>query len=61
MVPVPPMHSGIPVKKRKRAVSHTVTSQDQADADTLAPTQMEPDIKYADQVTSPVAFCSYIH
>ena len=25
MAPVPPMHSGIPAKKRKRAVSHTFT------------------------------------
>ena len=47
MAPVPPMHSGIPAK-RKRAVSHTVTSQDQADADTPAPTQMDPEVKYAD-------------
>ena len=55
--PVLPMHSGIPAKKRKRAVSHTVTSQEQADADTPAPTQMDPEVKYADQVTSPVASC----
>ena len=52
MVPVPPMHSGIPAKKRKRAVSHTVTSQEQADADTPVPTQMDPEVKYADQGTS---------
>ena len=57
MAPVPPVHSGIPAKKRKRAVSHTVTSQEQADADTPAPTQMDPEVKYADQVTSPVASC----
>ena len=52
--PVPPMHSGIPAKKRKHAVSRTVTS---ADADTPAPTQMDPDVKFADQVPSPVASC----
>ena len=39
-VPVPPMHSGIPAKKRKRAVTHTVASQEEADADTPAPMQM---------------------
>ena len=57
MLPVPPMHSGIPAKKteRKRAVSHTVTSQDQDDDDTPAATQMDPEVKYADQVASPVA------
>ena len=55
--PVPPMHLGIPAKKRKRAVSHTVTSQEQADADTPASTQMDPEVKYAYQVTSPVASC----
>ena len=55
--PVHPMHSGIPTKKRKRAVSHTVTSQDQADADTPAPTQMDLEVKYADQIASPVASC----
>ena len=57
MAPVPPMHSSIPAKKRKRAVSHTVTSQEQADADTPAPTQMDPEVKYVDQVASPVASC----
>ena len=57
MAPVPPMHLGIPAKKRKRAVSHTVTSQEQADADTPVPTQMDPELKYADQVASPVASC----
>ena len=41
-------------KKRKCTVSHTVTS---ADADTPAPTQMDPDVKFADQVPSPVAYC----
>ena len=41
-VPVPPMHSGIPAKKRKRAVSYTVTAQEEADADTPAPMQMVP-------------------
>ena len=51
------MHSGIPAKKRKRAVSHTVTSQEQADADTPAPMQMDPEVKYVDQVASPVASC----
>ena len=55
--PVPPMHLGIPAKKRKRAVSHTVTSQEKADADTPVPTQMDPEVKYADQVASPVASC----
>ena len=55
--PVPPMHSGIPAKKGKRALSHTLTSQDQADADTSAPTQMNPEVKHADQVASPVASC----
>ena len=52
---VPLMHSGIPSKKRKRAVS-TVTS-DQVDADTPAATQMDPEVKFADQVPSPVASC----
>ena len=55
-VPVPPMHLGIPAKKRKHAVSHTVTSAD-ADADTPAPTQMDPDVKFVDQVPSHVASC----
>ena len=55
MVPVPPMHSGIPSKKRKRAVS-TVTS-DWVDADRAAATQMDPERKFADQVPSPVASC----
>ena len=49
------MHLGIPSKKRKRAVS-TVTS-DQVDADTPAATQMDPEVKFADQVPSPVASC----
>ena len=53
--PVPPMHSGIPSKKRNRAVS-TVTS-DQVDADTPAATQMDPEVKFADQVPSPVVSC----
>ena len=57
MAPVPPMHSGIPAKKRKRAVSYTVTSQEEADADTPAPMQMVTDVKYVDQVTSSVASC----
>ena len=57
MVPVFPMHLGIPAKKRKREVSHTVTSQEQADADTHVPTQIDPEVKYADQVASPVASC----
>ena len=52
---VPPMHSGIPSKKRKRAVS-TVTS-DQVDADTPVATQMDPEVKFADQVPSPVVSC----
>ena len=56
MVPVPPMHLGIAAKKRKHAVSHTVTSAD-ADADTPVPTQIDPDVKFADQVPSPVASC----
>ena len=56
MAPVPPMYLGIPAKKRKCTVSHTVTSAD-TDADTLAPTQMDPDVKFADQVPSPVASC----
>ena len=56
-VPVPLMHLGIPAKKRKRAVSHTVTSQEQADADIPAPTQMDPEVKYVDQLTSPLASC----
>ena len=47
-VPVPPMHSGIPAKKRERAVSHTVKSQEEADANTLAPMQMVPDVKFVD-------------
>ena len=51
--PVPLMHSGIPSKKRKRAVS-TVTS-DQVDADTPAAIQMDPEVKFVDQVPSPVA------
>ena len=55
LVPVPLMHSGIPSTKRKRAVS-TVTS-DQVDADTPVATQMDPEVKFADQVPSPVAFC----
>ena len=55
MAPVPPMHSGIPSKKRKRAVS-TVTS-DRVDADRPAATQMDPEAKFADQVPSPVASC----
>ena len=49
------MHLGIPSKKRKRAVS-TVTS-DQVDADRRAATQMDPEVKFADQVPSPVASC----
>ena len=53
--PVPPMHSGIPSKKRKRAVS-TVTS-DQVGADTPAATQMDPEVKFADQVASPIVSC----
>ena len=57
MAPVPPMHWGIPAKKRKRAVSHTVTSQEEAGADTPAPMQMVPDVKFVHQVTSPVASC----
>ena len=57
MVPVPPMHLGIPAKKRKQAVSHTVTFQEEADADTPAPMQMVPDVKFVDQVASPVASC----
>ena len=57
MAPVPPMYLGIPAKKRKRAVSHTVTSQEEADADTPAPMQMVPDVKFVDQVTSPVGSC----
>ena len=57
MAPVPPMHSGIPAKKRKRAVSLTVTSQEQADADTPVPIQMDQEVKYVDQVASPVASC----
>ena len=57
MVPVPPMHLGIPAKKRKRAVTHTVASQEEADADTPAPAQMVPNVKYTGQVTSPVASC----
>ena len=48
-------HLGIPSKKRKRAVS-TVTS-DQVDADTPAAIQMDPEVKFADQVPSPVASC----
>ena len=52
---VPLMHSGIPSKKRKRAVS-TVTS-DQVDADQPAATQMDPEVKFADQVPSPVVSC----
>ena len=55
--PVPPMHLGIPAKKRKRAVSHTVTSQEEADADTQVTTQIVLDVKFADQVASPVASC----
>ena len=55
LVLVPLMHSGIPSKKRKRAVS-TVTS-DQVDADRPAATQMDPEVKFADQVSSPVASC----
>ena len=57
MAPVPPMHSGIPAKKRKRAVSHTVSSQQEADADIPVPMQMVPDVKYTDKVKSPVASC----
>ena len=57
MAPVPPMHSGIPAKKRKRAVSHTVSSQQEADADTPVLMQMVPDVKYAYQVASPVVVC----
>ena len=56
-VPVPPMHLGIPAKKRKQEVSHTVSSRQEADADTPAPMQMVPDVKYVDQVASPVASC----
>ena len=52
---VPPMHLGIPSKKRKRAVS-TVTSN-QVDAETPAATQMDPGVKFVDQVPSPVASC----
>ena len=55
LAPVPPMHLGIPSKKRKRAVS-TVTS-DQVDADRPAAIQMDPEVKFADQVPSPVASC----
>ena len=55
--PIPPMHSGIPAKKRKRAVSHTVPSQQEADADTPVPTQMVPDVKYVDLATSPATLC----
>ena len=55
--PVSPMHSGIPAKKRKRAVSYTVTFQADADADTPVPMQLVPDVKFAHQVTSPVASC----
>ena len=54
-VPVPSMHLGIPSKKSKRAVS-TVTS-DHVDADTSAATQMDPEVKFTDQVPSPVACC----
>ena len=56
-VPVPRMHLGIPAKKRKQAVSHIVSSQQEADANTPAPMQMVPDVKYMDQVASPVASC----
>ena len=56
---VPPMHLSILSKKRKRAVS-TVTS-DQVDADTPAATQMDPEVKFADQVPSPVVPVSYIY
>ena len=57
MVPVPPVHLGILAKKRKRVVSHTVSSQQEAYGDTPAPTQMVSNVKYVDQVTSPVASC----
>ena len=59
--PVPPTHSGIPAKKRKRAVTHTVASQEEADADTPVSMQMAPNVKYLDQVTSPVAYYKLIH
>ena len=47
--------------RKEKAVSHTVTSQEQAeaDADTPAPIQMDPEVKYADQVTCPVASCKF--
>ena len=53
--PVSLMHSGIPSKKRKRAVS-TVAS-DQVDADRPAATQMDPEVRFAAQVPSPVVSC----
>ena len=53
MAPVPPMHSGIPAKKKKM---HSKSSAD-SDSNTPAPTQMDPDVKFADQVPSPVVSC----
>ena len=55
MAPVPLMHSGIPSKKRKRAVS--TVSSDRVDADRPTATQMDREAKFADQVPSPVASC----
>ena len=55
MALVPLMHSGIPSKKRKRAVS--TVSSNWVDADRPAATQMDPEAKFADQVPSPVASC----